>query len=228
MNARSVKAAKAVAPKAVALVPANPATDAMSLDRSALLERLDKANAKERLLLLTALPIGEIAAIGGRIANIGASVNEALNVKLCEKHGADWAHIAKALPSDLCDADKERRKAINQSLESIRETVKANAAGDAQKASDMLRRVKEWGLGVRQSKSTPNANKKAALDAWALSWDVFPSAYRRIMKDDMEDMSVAKSEALLGVADAMAAYFSACMINPKSVLECSGKTAWTK
>jgi hypothetical protein len=228
MNARSTKAAKAVAPKAVALVPANPATDATSINRVDVISRLANANAKDRLLLLTALPIGEIAAIGGRVAGIGASVNEALHVKLCEKHGNDWASIAKALPRDLCDADKERRKAINQSLESIRETVKANAAGDAQKASDTLRRVKEWGEGKRQSKSRPNANKKAALDTWALSWDVFPSAYRRIMKDDMEDMSVAKSEALLGVADAMAAYFSACTINPKSVLECSGKTAWNK
>lgn len=210
----------------VALVPANPAMDAMSLDRSALLERLDKANAEERLLLLTALPIGEIAAIGGRVAKIGASVNEALHVKLCEKHGNDWAQIYKTLPRDLCDADKERRKAIHQSLESIRETVKANAGGDAQKGSDTLKRVKEWGLGIRKSKSAPNANKKKPIEQWALSWDVFPSAYRRLMNDNMEDVTSARSEALLGVADAMAAYFSACGINPQSVIDCKGSSDW--
>jgi hypothetical protein len=228
MNARSVKAAKAVAPKAVALVPANPAKDATSLNRVDVIARLANANAKERVLLLSALPMGDVAAIGGKIAGIGASVNEVLHIKLCDKHGNDWAAVAKALPSELCDADKERRKAINQSLESIRETVKANAAGDAQKASETIRRVKEWGLGIRKSKSTPNANKKAPLDTWALSWDVFPAAYRRIMRDDMEDMTPAKSEALLGVADAMAAYFKVCEISAKSVLECSGKTAWNK
>lgn len=222
MNARSVKAAKAVAPKAVALVPANPATDATSLERSALLERLDKADAKQRLLLLTALPIGEIAAIGGRVAKIGASVNEALNIKLCEKHGADWAHIAKALPSDLCDADKERRKAITQSLEAIRETVKANAAGDAQKASDTLKRVKEWGLGIRQSKSRPKANEKRGLQDFLLSWDAMPSIYRRIMKDE------GANDTDMALSDAIAAYFTAHKINPRAVLECAGRSGWNK
>lgn len=217
---------KSTAANAVALVPANPATDAMSVNRSALLERLDKANAKQRLLLLTALPIGEIAAIGGRVAGIAASVNEALHVKLCEKHGNDWAHVYKTLPRDLCDADKERRKAIHQSLESIRETVKANAGGDAQKGSDTLKRVKEWGLGIRKSKSTPNANKKKPIEQWALSWDAFPTAYRRLMKDNMEDVTPKRSEALLGVADAMAAYFTACGINPQSVIDCSGGSDW--
>lgn len=217
---------KSAAANAVALVPANPATDAVSVNRIDVISRLADANAKQRLLLLTALPIGEIAAIGGRVAGIAASVNEALNIKLCEKHGADWAHIAKALPRDLCDADKERRKAINASLEAIRETVKANAAGDAQKASDTLRRVKEWGLGVRQSKSTPNANKKKPVEQWALSWDVFPMAYRRLMNDNMEDVTPKRSEALLGVADAMAAYFTACGINPQSVIDCKGSSDW--
>jgi hypothetical protein len=227
MATRSVSAAKAVA-----LVPANAiVTDVASpeYNRDAMVARLTAAkSAKDRLLLLSALPMGEVAALGGIVAKIGTSINEVLHIKLCDKHGNDWAAVAKALPSELCEADKTRRKEINQSLESIRETVKANAAGDAQKASETIRRVKEWGLGIRKSKSAPNANKKAPLDTWALSWSVFPSAYRRIMRDDMEDLTPAKSEALLGVADAIAAYFSACSISAKSVLECSGETAWNK
>lgn len=220
MVTRSSKAAKA------ALVPAIVSQDATSLNRVDVIARLANANAKERVLLLSALPMGDVAAIGGKIAGIGASVNEVLNIKLCEKHGNDWASIAKALPADLCDADKERRKAINASLEAIRETVKANAAGDAQKAAETIRRVKEWGLGIRQSKSKPKSNEKQALGKWALSWDVFPSAYRRIMKDDMEDMPPAKAEAMLAVADAMAAFFQVCNINPRAVIDCSGKQGW--
>lgn len=216
MNARSTKAAKA------ALVPANVSQDATSLNRVDVIARLANANAKERVLLLSALPMGDVAAIGGKIAGIGASVNEVLNIKLCEKHGSDWASIAKALPADLCDADKERRKAINASLEAIRETVKANAAGDAQKASETIRRVKEWGLGIRQSKSKPNVNKKRNLQDFLLSWDAMPSIYRRIMSDE------ETCEADMQLADAIAAYFTANKINPRAVLECSGRSAWTK
>lgn len=222
MNARSVKAAKAVAPKAVALVPANPAKDATSLNRVDVIARLANANAKERVLLLSALPMGDVAAIGGKIAGIGASVNEVLNIKLCDKHGNDWASIAKALPADLCDADKERRKAINASLESIRETVKANAAGDAQKASETIRRVKEWGLGIRQSKSRPKVNEKRGLQDFLLSWDAMPSIYRRIMKDE------EACEADMSLADAIAAYFTANKIQPRAVLECAGRSGWNK
>lgn len=216
MVTRSSKAAKA------ALVPANVSQDATSLNRVDVIARLADANAKERVLLLSALPMGDVAAIGGRIAGIGASVNEVLNIKLCEKHGADWAHIAKALPSDLCDADKERRKAITQSLESIRETVKANAAGDAQKASETIRRVKEWGLGVRQSKSNPKANEKRGLQDFLLSWDAMPSTYRRIMKDE------GANDTDMALSDAIAAYFTAHKINPRAVLECPGRSAWNK
>lgn len=216
MTTRSVKAAKA------ALVPANPAKDETSINRIDVINRLANANAKERLLLLTALHIGDIAAIGGKVAGMAASVNEALNIKLCEKHGADWAHIAKALPADLCEADKTRRKAINASLEAIRETVKANAAGDAQKAAETVRRVKEWGLGIRQSKSKPKANEKRGLQDFLLSWDAMPATYRRIMKDE------EACEADMALADAIAAYFTANKINPRAVLECAGRSAWNK
>jgi len=223
MNARSVKAAKAApAAKAVALVPANPAKDAMSLNRVDVIARLANANAKERILLLSPLPMGEVAAIGGKVAGIGASVNEVLNIKLCEKHGNDWASVAKAINSDLCEADKTRKKEINASLESIRETVKANAAGDAQKASETLRRVKEWGLGIRQSKSRPKVNEKRGLQDFLLSWDAMPSIYRRIMKDE------EACEADMALADAIAAYFTANKIQPRAVLECAGRSGWTK
>lgn len=216
---------KVAALVAAPVVPANAGVE-QPIDRADILKRLAVASAKERVLILSALPMGEVAAIGGKIAGIGSSVYEVLNIKLCEKHGADWAHIAKALPSALGDADKGRRKAIIASLESIRETVKSNAGGDAQKGSDALKRVKEWGLGIRQSKSKPKGNEKQPIGTWALSWDVFPAAYRRIMKDDMEDLTPAKAEAMLAVADAIAAYFSACQINPQSVLECTGRSAW--
>ena len=229
MAIRKTAAKAASAANAVALVPVNnAAANAPEYNRADMVKRLVEANAAERVVLLSGLVMGEVAALGGIVGTIASSVNEVLAVKMAGLHGNDWVAIAKALPSELCDADKARRKAINQSLEGIRETVKANSGGNADKARDVLRRVKEWGEGKRQSKSAPNANKKAPLDTWALSWDAFPSAYRRIMKDDMEDITPAKSEALLGVADAIAAYFSACMISPKSVLECSGQTAWNK
>jgi len=113
---------KVAALVAAPVVPASAGFE-QPIDRADILKRLASANAKERILILSALPMGEVAAIGGKIAGIGSSVYEVLNIKLCEKHGADWAHIAKALPSALGDADKERRKAIIASLESIRETV---------------------------------------------------------------------------------------------------------
>ena len=219
MTTRSVKAAKAALVSTPAKGLDMPYDAAQRID---IVTRLTSANAKERILILSALPLGEVAAIGGKVASIGASVNEVLNIKLCEKHGADWAHIAKALPADLCEADKTRRKAINASLEAIRETVKANAAGDAQKAAETVRRVKEWGLGIRQSKSKPKANEKRGLQDFLLSWDAMPATYRRIMKDE------EACEADMALADAIAAYFTANKINPRAVLECSGRSAWNK
>ena len=221
MTARNAKAAKAalvsVAAKAVA-VP--------EYDRADAIARLANANAKERILILSALPMGEVAAIGGRVAGIGASVNEVLNLKLAKAHGSDWAQLLKATRSDLCDADKERRKQVEAAIESIRETVKTNSGGDDAKARDTIRRVKEWGLGIRKSKSAPNANKKMAIGDWAMAWENFPTSFRRIKNDDMEDVAPEVADALLGVADAMAAFFTACGTSPKAVLECKGPTDW--
>lgn len=207
--------------KPAALV-ASVAKDETSINRIDIITRLSAANAQERILILTALPMGEIASIGGKVAGIGASVNEALNIKLVERHGADWVAIAKALPSNLCDADKERRKAINASLESIRESIKANAGGDAAQAANTIRRIKEWGEGKRQSKSAPNANKKAAIADFLLSWDALPSIYRRLMKDE------GSQDAEMQLGDAIAAYFKAHKIGAAAVLECTGKAAWHK
>lgn len=207
--------------KPAALV-ASVAKDETSINRIDIITRLSAANAQERILILTALPMGEIASIGGKVAGIGASVNEALNIKLVERHGADWVAIAKALPSNLSDADKERRKAINASLESIRESIKANAGGDAAQAANTIRRIKEWGEGKRQSKSNPKANEKRGLQAFLLSWDVLPSIYRRIMKDE------EACEADMVLADDIAAYFKAHKIAPTAVLDCSGRSAWNK
>jgi hypothetical protein len=209
---------------AIAIASAQPTVE---FDRADTIARLSKADAKQRVVILTALPMGEIAAIGGKIANIGASVNEALNVKLCEKHGKDWANVYTTPTADLSDADKTRKKQIHESLEGLRATIQANTGGNKDKARDILRRVKEWGLGVHQNKqSNPKGNAKQSLDVWALSWDNFPASYRRIHNDPMESMTKEQSDAMLVVHDAMAAYFKVCGISAQSVLDCTGKSAW--
>lgn len=221
MVTRSAKAAKA----ALVAAPVK-AVAAPTIDRADMIKRLADASAKDRILLLSGLPMGEVAAIGGKVAGIGASVNEVLNIKMCEQHGSDWAQLLKATRADLCDADKERRKRVEAALEGIRETVKTNSGGDDAKARDTIRRVKEWGLGIRKSKSAPNANKKMAIGDWAMAWENFPTSFRRIKNDDMEDVAPEVADALLGVADAMAAFFTACGTSPKAVLECKGPTDW--
>lgn len=192
-------------------------------NRSDMIKRLADADAKERIVLLSGLVMGEVAALGGIVGTIAASVNEVLAVKMAGRHGNDWVAIAKAMPSDLCEADKTRRKAILASLESIRETVKANSGGNADKARDVLRRVKEWGEGKRTNKaSNPKANTKMAIDKFLLDWPTLPSIYRRISKDE------GSADAEMALSDAIAAYFTAKKINPRAVLDCSGESAWNK
>ena len=202
---------------------------AIEYNRTDAIKRLADANAKERVLILSALPMGEVAAIGGIVGTVAASVNEVLAMKMADKHGTDWVAIAKALPADLSDADKTRRKQINESLEGIRETIKANSGGDNDKARNILHRVKEWGAGKRTNKaSNPKGNAKQPLDVWALKWDNLPTSYRRIMNDDMESMTVEQTGAIMVVADAIAAYFKVCKISAKAVLDCTGESAWLK
>lgn len=207
--------------KSTAAVVANvPAIATPEYDRADMLKRLASASAKERIVLLSALPMGEVAAIGGKVASIGSSVNEVLNIKMRERHGADWAALLKQTRADLSETDKERRKQVEASIESIRETVKANSGGDTAKARDTIRRVKEWGLGIRNSKSTPNANKKRGISEHLLSWDVLPSLYRRIQNDE------GAGEYEMALGEAIAAYFKAASISPKAVLECKGQSDW--
>jgi hypothetical protein len=197
-------------------------------DHAAIIKELSEADsAQARMLILSKRTLGEVAAVGGRVAGMGESVNETLNLKMVERHGKDWTLVARTLPANLSDADKTRRKDITASLESIRETIQANSGGNKDKARDIIRRVKEWGDGKRTNKaSNPKGNAKQALDVWALKWDNFPMSYRRIMNDNMESMTPAKQEAMLVVADAMAAYFKVCEITAQSVLDCTGDTAW--
>ena len=197
-------------------------------DHAAIITDLGNAeSAQERMLILSKRTLGEVAAVAGRVAGMGESVNETLNLKMVERHGNDWTLVARTLPANLSDADKTRRKEITASLESIRETIQANTGGNKDKARDIIRRVKEWGDGKRTNKATnAKGNAKQALDVWALKWDNFPMSYRRIMRDNMEGMTPAQSEAMMIVSDAIAAYFKVCKITPQSVLDCTGDTAW--
>jgi len=206
-----------------ALVVAQPVNVAApEYSRADMIARLGNASAEQRITLLRSIPMGEVAAIGGRVAGISQSVNEVLAMKMAEKHGSDWAQLLKMVRADLCDTDKQRRKDIDASLESIRETIKSNAGGDVGKAADTLRRVKEWGAGIRKSKSEPNANKKRALLDHLVSWDVLPALYRRIMNDE----EAGPKEMELGAA--ITAYFTSRSISPRAVLECKGQSEWTK
>jgi hypothetical protein len=197
-------------------------------DHAAIIKQLaDAESAQERMLILSKRTLGEVAAVGGRVGGMGESVNETLNIKMIERHGKDWTLVSRTLPANLSDADKTRRKEIHASLESIRETIQANSGGNKNKARDIIRRVKEWGDGKRTNKaSNPKGNAKQPLDIWALKWENFPTSYRRIMNDDMERLTPEQSEAMLGVADALAAYFKACNISPQAVLDCTGDSAW--
>jgi hypothetical protein len=206
-----------------ALVVAQPVNVAApEYSRADMIARLGNASAEQRITLLRSIPMGEVAAIGGRVAGISQSVNEVLAMKMAEKHGSDWAQLLKSARADLCDTDKQRRKDIDASLESIRETIKSNAGGDVGKAADTLRRVKEWGLGIRKSKSAPNANAKRGLQDFLASWDVLPSIYRRIMNDEGSD------DADMEFGSAIAAWLTKRAIQPRAVLECKGRSEWTK
>ena len=205
---------------AIAVVPAVAAPE-VEYSRTNVIQRLADANAKQRILILSALPMGEVAAIGGVVGTVASSVNEVLAMKMADKHGTDWVAIAKALPANLSEADKTRRKQINESLEGIRETINANSGGDKAKARNIIHRVKEWGAGIRTSKaSNPKANTKRGLQEYLLAWDVMPSIYRRIMKDE------GATDREMALGDAIAAYFTDSKIAPKAVLDCTGESAW--
>jgi hypothetical protein len=223
----STRKAAAPAASVAALAVASPEIT-MVFDHAAIITELNgTTSAQERMLVLSKYTMGEVAAVGGRLASMVESVYETLNLKMVERHGADWTKIHRASPSELPDADKTRRKAINACLESIRETVKANSGGNNDKARDVLRRVKEWGDGTRTNKaSKPKANAKDDIETWAAKWDNFPTMIRRIMNDDMDGVSPERSDALGAVADAMLYYFKLRNISERAVRDCSGKAEW--
>lgn len=219
MTARKVAAPAAIA----ATVPAVASIEISNVfDHAAIIKELaDAESAQARMLILSKRTLGEVAAVGGRVANMGESVNETLNIKLCEKHGADWVKIYKSLAADLTPAEKTRKKAIHDSLEGVRSTIQANSGGDKAKARNIIHRVKEWGEGKRTSKaSNPKANTKRGMREYLLSWDVMPSIYRRISKDE------GAGDNEMALSDGIAAYFTANGILPKAVLDCTGEAAW--
>lgn len=208
-----------------ALVPAasqDIATTFRNADRANQLAILSTVDAKQRMQLLSCLGIGQIASLIGDAVRIGSSAYEAIHLKLRSAHGNDWHAIYTTPGRDLCDADKERKKAITADLETVREGIKAGNGGDAAKAADAMRKIRDWGAGKHKSKSNANANKKQALKDHLLSWDVLPSEYRRIMNDEGAD------DTDMVLADAIAAWFTGRGINPKHVLECKGRSEWMK
>lgn len=207
----------------VANVPAviDPAVLFRELSRADQLAALSAADAKERMVMLSYLGVGQLASLAGDAMRIGSSIYEAINAKLIAEHGKDWFAILNTPGRDLADADKPRKKLIAKAIEDIRDGIKAANGGDAQKASDAIRAIKDWGSGKRQSKSQPNRNKKMPLRDFLKSWDAFPSTYRRIM--NAEDADDVDMEA----ADLIAAWFTNRGINPQHVLECKGRSEWT-
>ena len=221
---KTSNAAKAafVATSVVVDVKAEAEREFRELPRSVQLERLGNANQADRMVMLGWLGIGQLASLAGDIVRIGSSIYEAIHLKLCSTHGNDWYQVYSTPARDLCDADKERKKRIVADLDTVRDGIKAGNGGDALKAADAMRKVRDWGSGKHKSKSAPNANKKMALRDFLLSWDAYPAIYRRIMNDEGAD------DTDMASADSIAAYFTARGINPKQVLECKGRSEWTK
>lgn len=193
-----------------------------NMDRPNQLATLSAANAEQRIALLGCLGIGQIASLIGDAVRIGSSAYEAIHLKLCGTHGNDWHAIYNTPARDLCDADKERKRAITTDLDTVRDGIKAGNGGDALKAADAMRKIRDWGAGKHKSKSTPNANKKAETRKWLMTWDVLPSLYRRLMS--AEDITNDGGE--MELADAIAAYFTSRKVNESWLRELKGKSEY--
>jgi hypothetical protein len=218
----AAKAALVAVPANVAKVRLEAEAEFRGLSRGEQLNRLSVANADDRRVMLSWLGIGQLASLAGDVVKLGASIYEAIHLKLCAEHGRDWYQVYSTPARDLGDADKARKKLIAESLEVVREGIKSGNGGDALKAADAMRKVRDWGAGKHKSKSTPNANKKQALRDYLQSWDALPSLYRRISNDEGAD------DTDMEMADAIAAWFTKRNINPKQVLDCKGKSEWMK
>jgi hypothetical protein len=216
---KATKATKATKP--AAKKPERAKKPLTPLQRADMIKRLvhPQATVESRRLMLTALTLGDVAAISGLLGKATASAYEVMAIKIADIHGPNWVALVKAIPSDLTDSQKTMRKQILATLEGIRETVKSSSGGNADKARETLRSVKAWGEGKRTSRQ-PKGNAKAPIKDFLKSWAALPSIYRRIMKDE------GSQDAEMQLGDAIAAYFTAHNINPRAVLDCSGETAW--
>ncbi len=212
------KAAFVATSTAVAVV--DPAIAFRELSRHEQIARIAEANAADRKTLLSYLGIGQLASIAGHAALIGSSVYEAIHLKLCKAFGRDWHRLYTTPARDLSDAEKASKKELVKAVEDIREGVKTAAGNDAQKGSDAIRAIKDWGSGKRQSKSNPKANEKRDTRTWLATWDVLPSMYRRLM--EAEDIGEPEQE----LADAIAAYFATRGINEAHIRELKGKSEY--
>lgn len=216
----AAKAALATAPA----TKADAITLFQNMDRPNQLATLSVADAATRMQLLSCLGIGQIASLIGDAVRIGSSAYEAIHLKLCATHGRDWYQVFSTPARDLCDADKERKKAITSDLDTVRDGIKAGNGGDALKAADAMRKIRDWGAGKHKSKSEPGANKKGATRKWLMTWDVLPSLYRRLMS--AEDIDNDGGE--LELADAIAAYFKVRNVKESWVRELKGKSEYVE
>lgn len=204
----------------VANVPAviDPAVLFRELSRADQLAALSAADAKERMVMLSYLGVGQLASLAGDAMRIGSSIYEAINAKLIAEYGKDWFAILNTPGRDLADADKPRKKLIAKAIEDIRDGIKAANGGDAQKASDAIRAIKDWGSGKRQSKSQPNRNAKAETRKWLVTWDVLPAMFRRLHEDE----SIGEHEELL--MDAIESYLTHRGLTKRYLVDLKGKS----
>lgn len=223
---KSSNAAKAafVATSVVVDVKAEAEREFRELPRSVQLERLGNANQADRMVMLGWLGIGQLASLAGDIVRIGSSIYEAIHLKLCSTHGNDWYQVYSTPARDLCDADKERKKRVVADLDTVRDGIKAGNGGDALKAADAMRKVRDWGSGKHKSKSAPNANKKQGTRKWLMTWDVLPTLYRRLMSAE----DIANDGHEMELADAIAAYLGSRKVNEAWLRELKGKSEYVE
>lgn len=212
----------------VPAIVADAETQFREMPRGEQLQRLSTVSGDERLVMLGWLGFGQIASLIGDLGRIGASAYQVINNKLVAKYGRDWVKLETTPARDLCDADKANKKALLTDIETIRAGIKAGNGGNAAQAADAIRKVRDWGSGkhVGKAKKGANANTKNDIETWAMKWDNFPSTYRRISDDDMEDVTPERSEALLKVMDAIAAYCALRNVKAPSKENFSGKSEW--
>ena len=179
-------------------------------DRDTLIADLTsgKIKAADRVKTLTALPLGEIAAISAIAGVVVDSAYEALNLKMIAKHGNDW--VKRLDTKAETDLEKDAKKAISADIEAIRETIRSKR-GDAPSRKAVLA-VKEWGKGKRKAKGANSTKARPTVD-WLLAKETLPAMYRRLNK--AEDIDGTEQSLM----DAIGDYLRAKGIDPRKVLE---------